>query len=89
MMHPYITQTLMNERVADMRRSAAASRLARQARQARHEARATHAASHRGWPIPAVPGQAGPGAAGRRADAAGQRRSADGGRELVGSSHER
>jgi hypothetical protein len=89
MMHPYITQTLMNERVADMHRRAAASRLARQARQARHEARATRAARHQGWPIPAVPRQAGPEAASRPTDAAGPRRSTGSRRQLVGSSHER
>jgi hypothetical protein len=88
-MHPYITQTLMNARVADMHRRAAASRLARQARQARHEARAARAASHRGRPMPAPPTQAGRGAASRPADTAGPRRYADSGRELVGSSHER
>lgn len=88
-MHPYITQFLMNERVADMHRKAAASRLARQARQTRRDARATKAAGHQGRPIPAVRRQAGPGAASRPANAAGPRRSADSGRELVGSSHER
>jgi len=86
MMHPYITQTLMHERVADMHRSAAASRLARQAR---HEARARRAASRQGWPIPAVPRQAGQEAASRRADAAGASGSAGSRRELVGSAHER
>jgi len=89
MMHPYITQTLMNERVADMRRRAAASRLARHARQARREARAIRAGSHRAWPIPTVPTQADPGAASRLADSAGPRRSTESGRQLVGSSHER
>jgi hypothetical protein len=88
MMHPYISQTLMNERVADMHRRAAASRLARQARQARHEAKAARAASQQGWPIPAVPRQARPGEASPQADAAGPRRSAGGSRQLVGSSHE-
>jgi hypothetical protein len=34
-MHPYISQAIMNERVSDLRRQAAASRLARQARQTR------------------------------------------------------
>jgi len=86
MMHPYITQTFMNERVADMHRRAAASRLARQAR---HEARARRAASHHGWPRPAVPRQAGPEAASRPAGAAGARGSAGSSRELVGSAHER
>jgi len=88
-MHPYITQTLMNERVADMHRRAAVSRLARQARKARHEAQATRAASRHGSPIPAVPRQAGPGTASRPADAAAPRRSSGRSRELVGSSHER
>jgi hypothetical protein len=87
-MHPYITQTLMNERVADMHKSAAARRFARQARQARHGARATRAASRHGWPIPAVPEQAGASAS-QHADVAAPTRSAGSSRELVGSSHER
>jgi len=86
MMHPYISQTFMNERVADMHRRAAASRLARQAR---HEARARRAASRQGWPIPAVPRQAGPEAASRPADAVGASDFAGSSRELVGSAHER
>jgi uncharacterized membrane protein len=85
MMHPYITQTLMNERVADMQRRAAASRLARQAR---HEARATRAATHHSWPIPAVPRQARREAASLPVDAAGPLRSTESSRQLVGSSHE-
>ena len=89
MMHPYITQTLMNERVADMHRRAAASRFAREARQARHEARAGRAASHKARPILAVPEQAGPGTASRLVGAAGASRSTGSSRELVGSSHER
>jgi hypothetical protein len=89
MMHPYITQTLMIERIADMHRRAATDRLARQARQARHEARATRAASYRRWPIPAVPRQAGAGIADRPIDPAGSQRSTGDSRQLVGSSHER
>ena len=88
-MHPYITQILMNQRVADMHRSATASRLARQARHAGREARATRAASRRGWPIPAVPRQPRPGATSQPASAAVPRRSSGSSRELVGSSHER
>ena len=85
-MHPYITQALMNERVADMHRRAAASRLARQARRrAGHEARAAGATPQPALPIPAVPRQAGRGTGGRPAVAAGQRRSARGSRKPVGA----
>ena len=52
-MHPYISQAIMNERTADMRKQAAVSRLARQARQARQGGRhatTRHAAEPRTVP---------------------------------------
>jgi hypothetical protein len=56
-MHPYITQALMNERVADMHAAAAARRRAREARRLTRVAAETRAAVRPWMPIPEVPTQ--------------------------------
>jgi hypothetical protein len=62
-MHPYITQALMNERVADMHAAAAAARRAREAHRSRYA-------------IPVVPSHACRGAGDRQVQAGLDRRSA-------------
>jgi len=58
-MHPYITQALMNERVADMHAAAAAARRTREARRLTRLAAKARAAASRSWtPINEVPRQA-------------------------------